>query len=144
MALSGVVEGGNYLLNIGPDGKGRVPESCVKHFHELGEWVERNADAIFGTSRWNTFNENVNPKKAKFRLKPVLRTLGLRLRDTQRSFTKKGPAEWQGLRYLMSIKLYACLISDGDESSNLSSPNQPRPKMTALGPLLLRERSRCR
>ena len=51
------------MLNIGPDGKGRVPESCVKHFHELGEWVERNADAIFGTSRWNTFNENVNPKK---------------------------------------------------------------------------------
>jgi len=58
-----VSKGGNYLLNIGPDGKGQVPEPCVKNFHEMGVWVKTNADAIFGTTRWATFNENVNRKK---------------------------------------------------------------------------------
>jgi len=52
-----VSKGGNYLLNIGPDGKGRVPEPCVKNFLEMGAWVKTNADAIFGTTRWTTFHE---------------------------------------------------------------------------------------
>ena len=61
-----VSKGGNYLLNIGPDGKGRVPEPCVKHFKEMGVWVRANADAIFGTSRWTVFHEGgSNPGKRK-------------------------------------------------------------------------------
>jgi alpha-L-fucosidase len=52
-----VSKGGNYLLNVGPDGKGAVPEPCVKSFQEMGDWVKTNADAIFGTSRWTTFKE---------------------------------------------------------------------------------------
>jgi len=52
-----VSKGGNYLLNIGPDGKGHVPEPCVKNFQEMGVWVKMNADAIFGTTRWTTFHE---------------------------------------------------------------------------------------
>jgi alpha-L-fucosidase len=58
-----ISKGGNYLLNIGPDGKGRVPEPCADSFVEMGQWVKTNADAIFGTTRWTCFNENVNPKK---------------------------------------------------------------------------------
>jgi len=58
-----VSKGGNYLLNIGPDGKGQVPEPCVQNFHEMGVWVKTNGDAIFGATRWTTFNENVNTKK---------------------------------------------------------------------------------
>ena len=52
-----VSKGGNYLLNIGPDGKGRVPEPCIKNFQIMGEWVETNSEAIFGTTRWSTFHE---------------------------------------------------------------------------------------
>lgn len=52
-----VSKGGNYLLNIGPDGKGRVPEACVKNYQEMGVWVKNNADAIYGTTRWTTFKE---------------------------------------------------------------------------------------
>lgn len=54
-----VSKGGNYLLNIGPDGTGRVPEPCVESFLEMGEWVKLNREAIFGTSRWTTFSEGV-------------------------------------------------------------------------------------
>jgi alpha-L-fucosidase len=45
-----VSKGGSYLLNIGPDGKGRVPEPCVKSFLDMGTWVRTNSDAIFGTA----------------------------------------------------------------------------------------------
>ncbi|MGJ8633006.1 MAG: alpha-L-fucosidase [Luteolibacter sp.] len=58
-----VSKGGNYLLNIGPDGKGAVPEPCVENFQEMGKWVKMNSEAIFGTRRWTVFNENMNPEK---------------------------------------------------------------------------------
>ncbi|MDF7799567.1 alpha-L-fucosidase [Pontiellaceae bacterium B1224] len=58
-----ISKGGNYLLNIGPDGKGRVPEPCAESFLEMGEWVKTNADAVYGTTRWTRFSENVNPAK---------------------------------------------------------------------------------
>ncbi|QDU87912.1 Alpha-L-fucosidase [Pirellulimonas nuda] len=52
-----VSKGGNYLLNIGPDGKGDVPQACVDNFHAMGEWVHANSDALFGASPWTTAHE---------------------------------------------------------------------------------------
>jgi len=50
-------KGGNYLLNIGPDGEGYIPEESIKLLHEVGRWMEMNGEAIYGTSRWNIFRE---------------------------------------------------------------------------------------
>lgn len=50
-------KGGNYLLNIGPDKHGRVPEACARHMREMGEWVRTNGDAIYGTTRWKVPRE---------------------------------------------------------------------------------------
>ena len=50
-------KGGNYLLNIGPDGKGRVPEACANNMRQMGEWVRINADAVYGTTRWKITHE---------------------------------------------------------------------------------------
>ena len=52
-----ISKGGNYLLNIGPDGKGHVPQPCADRFREMGKWVKTNADAIYGTTRWSRFKE---------------------------------------------------------------------------------------
>lgn len=57
-------KGGNYLLNIGPDGKGRVQEPCVNNFREMGHWVKTNSEAVFGTGRWTTFSEGVTKVKS--------------------------------------------------------------------------------
>ncbi len=62
-----VSKGGNYLLNIGPDGKGRVPAPCVDSFREMGVWVKTNEEAIFGADRWTRFNEGVVAPKAEGR-----------------------------------------------------------------------------
>jgi alpha-L-fucosidase len=41
--------GGNLLLNIAPDGNGRVPEWQRERLEAMGPWVQRHGEAIFGT-----------------------------------------------------------------------------------------------
>lgn len=43
-----VGKGGNYLLNVGPDGKGVIPEASVSRLKAMGDWLEKNGDAIYG------------------------------------------------------------------------------------------------
>ena len=43
--------GGNYLLNVGPDASGRVPEESVEILNAVGAYVRENGDAIFQTKR---------------------------------------------------------------------------------------------
>ncbi len=45
-----VSRGGNYLLNIGPDGTGRVPEESFKLLEEIGSFMKRNGDSIRSAS----------------------------------------------------------------------------------------------
>ncbi len=47
--------GGNFLLNMGPLADGSVQPNDRKLFEELGGWVERNKEAVFGTLP-NPFN----------------------------------------------------------------------------------------
>lgn len=43
--------GGNYLLNIGPDSLGRIPEGSIKVLDQVGKYVQENSNAIFDTKR---------------------------------------------------------------------------------------------
>lgn len=42
--------GGNFLLNIGPDGEGNIPPATVDIFSKVGPWVQRNGESIYGSS----------------------------------------------------------------------------------------------
>lgn len=44
-----VSRGGVYMLNIGPDGKGRMPAESVRMLKEVGAWVHAHESAIHGT-----------------------------------------------------------------------------------------------
>ncbi len=44
-----VSKGGNYLLNVGPDAEGVIPEESVKILKTVGEWMKVNSEAIYGT-----------------------------------------------------------------------------------------------
>lgn len=43
--------GGNYLLNIGPEASGHVPDESIRILDEVGKYVNENEEAIFGTKR---------------------------------------------------------------------------------------------
>ena len=51
-----VSRGGNYLLNIGPEPDGSIPEESIRLFREIGAWMKVNGEAIYGT-RANPFDE---------------------------------------------------------------------------------------
>ncbi len=40
---------GNYLLNIGPKPDGSVPEESERVLHEVGQWMARNGETVYGT-----------------------------------------------------------------------------------------------
>jgi alpha-L-fucosidase len=41
-------KGGNFLLNVGPDGRGVIPEASIERLNEIGAWLKVNGDAIYG------------------------------------------------------------------------------------------------
>ena len=43
-------KGGNFLLNIGPDERGRFPEQSVQALEAIGRWMGVNGESIHGTS----------------------------------------------------------------------------------------------
>ncbi|MCL2812575.1 MAG: alpha-L-fucosidase [Clostridia bacterium] len=43
-----VSKGGNMLLNVGPDARGRIPQASVRILEQMGEWMAVNQDAIYG------------------------------------------------------------------------------------------------
>ena len=43
-------KGGNFLLNVGPDGLGQIPQPSVERLKAMGKWIKVNGEAIYGTS----------------------------------------------------------------------------------------------
>lgn len=57
--ISVVSKGGNYLLNIGPSSDGSVVPFEKDVLLSIGKWLERNGDAIYGTSS-SPFHEEMS------------------------------------------------------------------------------------
>ena len=45
-----VSKGGNFLLNVGPDAEGSIPEQAKTLLQDIGQWMNSNGDAIYGTT----------------------------------------------------------------------------------------------
>ncbi len=43
-------KGGNLLLNVGPTAEGLIPDSSVIRLEEIGNWMQRNGESVYGTT----------------------------------------------------------------------------------------------
>ncbi|WP_211259738.1 alpha-L-fucosidase [Pseudalgibacter alginicilyticus] len=62
-----VSKGGNFLLNIGPDGFGRFPAESIRRLDAMGEWTKKNGEAIYGAKaspydkpKWGRYTQKGN------------------------------------------------------------------------------------
>lgn len=62
-----VSKGGNLLLNVGPDARGRIPGESVQVLKEVGAWMAENSESIYkcGISEykkppWGSYTQNGN------------------------------------------------------------------------------------
>ncbi|MDI9519907.1 MAG: alpha-L-fucosidase [Bacillota bacterium] len=46
--VKSVSRGGNYLLNVGPDKHGRVPEESIRVLEAMGRFMKTNSEALYG------------------------------------------------------------------------------------------------
>lgn len=44
-------KGGNFLLNVGPQPDGKIPAGEVEALRKIGEWLEVNGEAVYGSKR---------------------------------------------------------------------------------------------
>ena len=42
-------KGGNFLLNVGPDERGRFPDESIERLAAIGDWMQMNDESIHGT-----------------------------------------------------------------------------------------------
>jgi len=43
-----VSKNGNLLLNVGPNAKGEIPEESICILEQVGKWMDKNSDSIYG------------------------------------------------------------------------------------------------
>jgi arylsulfatase A-like enzyme/alpha-L-fucosidase len=55
--VANVSKGGNFLLNVGPDGQGQIPPESVANLLAVGDWLKVNGDAIYDSRPWKIDHE---------------------------------------------------------------------------------------
>ena len=46
-----VSKGGNFLLNVGPDARGNIPEESLDRLRAIGTWMDKNSRSIIGCGK---------------------------------------------------------------------------------------------
>lgn len=59
-----VSKNGNLLINVGPRADGSIPDVQRAAMRDLGEWLQDNGDAVYGTRPWIRSSEETGAPRA--------------------------------------------------------------------------------
>ena len=108
-------KGGNFLLNVGPNAEGLIPQPSVERLAAMGEWMAKNSESIYGTTA-SPFEKlpwgRCTTKSGK---------LYLHVFDWPKNGELKVPMPRSEVQkaYLLARKDRADLLIDSDENGNL-------------------------
>jgi len=84
-----VSKNGNMLLNVGPDPRGNLPADCLNILSEVGKWMDKNGESIYGAGAcslkrqdWGRYTQKGNTIYAHW-LYPSLGDLNAKGIDSQ-------------------------------------------------------------
>ncbi len=63
-----VSKNGNLLLNVGPKGDGTIPKLQAERLRDIGEWLDINSEAIYGTTYWSQAQDDAAEVDVRYTL----------------------------------------------------------------------------
>lgn len=67
MLIEVISKNGNMLLNVGPKGDGSIPEGDRRILQEIGVWMKKNGEAVYGSRPWRVSGEgSVHIREGQF------------------------------------------------------------------------------
>lgn len=115
-----VAKGGNFLLGVGPQSDGTLPLNVEERLREIGAWLAKNGEAIYGTRAMEVFqdgNTYFTTKKEKTYAIHLLKSEG----GVPKEVSWKGnlPTKGTQIRLLETGELVQWQIRDGQVTLQL-------------------------